>query len=90
MRILELFNLMVKHNSSDLHIKVGQPPVFRVAGQLARMQSAPPFTAKDCEELLTPIMGERDRKTLVDEPTCEPARFAGATQNENPVSRHGR
>ena len=75
MRILELFNLMVKHNSSDLHIKVGEPPVFRVAGQLARMQSAPPFTAKDCEELLTPIMSERDRKMLGEQGYCDFAYF---------------
>jgi twitching motility protein PilT len=75
MRILELFNLMVKHTASDLHIKAGEPPVFRVAGQLARMQSSPPFTSKDCEDLLTPIMGERDRQALAEQGYCDFAYF---------------
>ena len=75
MRILELFNLMVKHNASDLHIKAGEPPVFRVAGQLARMQSAPPFTGEDCESLLTPIMGDRDKQQLAELGYCDFAYF---------------
>ena len=46
MKIADLFQMMAKHNASDLHIKAGEPPVFRVAGQLARMQNVPPLTPK--------------------------------------------
>ena len=45
MEIAKLFSIMIKHDASDLHIKVGQPPVFRVHGQLSRMQNTPALSA---------------------------------------------
>jgi twitching motility protein PilT len=64
MKITELFQMMVKHNASDLHIKVGEPPIFRVAGQLARMQNVPPLGAEDTEALLFPLLSEKQKAKL--------------------------
>ncbi len=71
MKILDLFQMMVKHNASDLHIKAGEPPVFRVAGQLARMQNVPPLSAADTESLLTAIMDERAHGQLAENGYCD-------------------
>ena len=67
MKIADLFQMMAKHNASDLHIKAGEPPVFRVAGQLARMQNVPPLTPKETEDLLLPLMDDRQRAVLADQ-----------------------
>ena len=64
MEILRLFTMMVKHNASDLHVKVGQPPVFRVAGQLSRMQNVPALSPEQCQNLLEPLMNDVQRETL--------------------------
>ncbi len=63
MRIHELFLAMAKHNASDLHLKVGEPPIFRINGELVRMKSAL-MTAEDTEGLLLPLMGERAKSDL--------------------------
>lgn len=64
MEIHKLFEMMVRYNASDLHIKAGQPPVFRVSGQLTRMQNTPPMTGEDTQRLLMPILSEDQRETL--------------------------
>ena len=63
MRIYELFTAMAKHNASDLHLKVGEPPIFRINGELVRMKSNP-LTVEDVEGLVVPIMGERAKSEL--------------------------
>lgn len=50
-----LYN-MRKTNASDLHLKVGLPPVFRVAGELRMPPQIPPLTAEDTERLLKEII----------------------------------
>ena len=62
MKIDELLTAMAKHQASDLHIKSGQPPVFRVGGNLARLKS-PPLADEDCRNLLLPLL---DGRTQVD------------------------
>ncbi len=75
MKILDLFHMMVKHNASDLHIKAGEPPVFRVAGQLARMQNVPPLSADDTQSLLTTIMDDRAQSQLAENGYCDFSHF---------------
>jgi len=64
MEIEKLLKLMVQHNASDLHLKVKEPPVFRVSGQLSRMQKVPPLSQEDCQNLLLPMMSENQRRTF--------------------------
>jgi twitching motility protein PilT len=61
----KLFRMVMKHEGSDLHLKVGLPPMMRLRGEIRQMQM-PPLTQDDMERLLFPIMGERQHKQLED------------------------
>jgi twitching motility protein PilT len=58
MTLNDLLSAMGKHNATDLHIRVGEPPVFRVGGDLVRLKS-PPLTVEQISELLDPLLDER-------------------------------
>src|SRR3954468_16696363 len=53
----DLLQLVVSEGSSDLHIRVGVPPVIRVHGILNRVDG-PPLSAEDTEELMRSITSE--------------------------------
>src|SRR5271165_5316749 len=53
----DLLQLMVQEGSSDLHIRVGVPPVIRVHGVLHRVDG-PPLKPEDTEELTRSIASE--------------------------------
>lgn len=63
MDIIELFQAMAKHSASDLHLKVGQPPVFRINGELVRLKREP-FTAQELSELLLPLLNAKQKNDL--------------------------
>ena len=48
---------MKQHSASDLHIKVGVPPTYRING-LLRAIGAGPLTAEEADHLLDPIVPE--------------------------------
>jgi len=70
MKIHELFAGMAKHNASDLHLKVGEPPIFRISGELVRMKSAV-LTEADTDALLMPLANERSRADLLHRGYCD-------------------
>ncbi len=53
----DLLQLMVSEGSSDLHIRVGVPPVIRIHGTLHRIEG-PPLRPEDSEELMHSITSE--------------------------------
>jgi twitching motility protein PilT len=53
----DLLQLMVSEGSSDLHVRVGAPPVIRIHGTLHRIEG-PPLQPQDCEELMHSITSE--------------------------------
>src|SRR5580658_4562284 len=53
----DLLQLVVQEGSSDLHIRVGVPPVIRVHGILHRVDG-PPMKPEDTEELMRSITSE--------------------------------
>jgi twitching motility protein PilT len=61
LEIDRLFEAMVKLNGSDLHLKVGQPPIMRVKGALQPLKY-PRIDAEHMKRLCAPIMNERYRK----------------------------
>jgi len=63
MTINELFQAMAKFNASDLHLKVGEPPIFRISGELVRMKR-PPLTNEEIDGLLLPMFSERSKGEL--------------------------
>ncbi len=58
--IIPLLEAMGKLNASDLHLKTGIPPTFRIAGAL-RKTDIPPLKPRggDIERLMKPIIPER-------------------------------
>src|SRR5262249_18926085 len=51
---------------SDLHLKVGQPPMMRIRGDIRRVDMRP-LTQEDMERLLLPGLNARQRKILDEE-----------------------
>ena len=58
-----LFHAMCALGASDLHLSVGSPAVIRKDGRMQPLDpAAAPLSPEDVEELLTPIMPERNRQ----------------------------
>jgi twitching motility protein PilT len=49
---------LVSKEGSDLHLKVGSSPLFRVHGELAADESIPALTAQDTEEALRTLLSD--------------------------------
>jgi twitching motility protein PilT len=62
----KLFRMVMKHQASDLHLKVGLPPMMRLRGDIRRMDMRP-LTQSDMERLLLPHLTERQRRILEEE-----------------------
>src|SRR5262245_46250870 len=62
----KLFRMAMKHEASDWHLKVGQPRMMRLRGDIRRMEMRP-LTQEDMERLLLPCLKEKQRKILDDE-----------------------
>ncbi len=59
----QLLRLTVEKKGSDLHIVVGMPPCIRIDGDIVK-QDYPPMKPADVENMLTPIMSEKDKRDL--------------------------
>ena len=47
----KLFRMVMKHEASDLHLKVNQPPMMRLRGDIRRVDMRP-LTQEDMERYL--------------------------------------
>ena len=56
----DLLRALVQSKSSDLHLRVAEPPLFRTHGEMTR-QSGGPLTINQLELMLLAIMPERNR-----------------------------
>src|SRR5437867_2094515 len=56
----KLLRALVESSSSDLHLRVGEPPMFRTHGEIKR-QSGSGLSVNDLELLVLSIMPERNR-----------------------------
>jgi twitching motility protein PilT len=56
----------MKYEASDLHLKVGQPPMMRLRGDIRRADMRP-LTQEDMERLLLPHLTPRQRRILEEE-----------------------
>jgi twitching motility protein PilT len=59
-RLGKLLRALVQSSSSDLHLRVGEPPMFRTHGEIAR-QGGPALSVQELELLVLSIMPERNR-----------------------------
>ena len=62
----QIFRALVKLEGSDLHLKVGRPPIVRVDGTL-RDLTRPPIDREEMVRLLFPMMDKRQRKIFEEE-----------------------
>jgi twitching motility protein PilT len=62
----KLFRMVMKLQASDLHLKVGQPPMVRLRGDIRRTE-AKPVTQEDMERWFLPLLNPRQKKILDDE-----------------------
>src|SRR5260370_41286978 len=61
--INKLFRMVMKHEGSDLHMKVGLAPMMRLRGIIRQMEMRP-LTEQEMEPLVYPIVSEHHRKIL--------------------------
>src|SRR5215831_14780863 len=61
----KLFRMVMKHEGSDLHLKVGLPPMMRLKGVIRQMEMKP-LTQEDMERLMFPTLNERGKQILED------------------------
>ncbi|KAA5545508.1 PilT/PilU family type 4a pilus ATPase [Roseiconus nitratireducens] len=55
----KIFRALVKLEGSDLHLKVGQPPMVRIGGELKPLNRGP-IDSEEMVDLLLPMMDERN------------------------------
>jgi twitching motility protein PilT len=67
----ELLRLAVDSGGSDVHLKVGSPPVVRVDGQLRRIDSIPALTPADTEAFAESIFTEKAAADFADKGSAD-------------------
>jgi twitching motility protein PilT len=63
MTIDDLIKILLEKKGTDLHLKVGRPPVIRVEGNPIPLE-APPLSQKAIEALIMPILTENQKEIL--------------------------
>ena len=56
LHIDDLLHMLVKQEASDLHLRVGEPPVMRIHGELRRLEGFELLQDRDMHDLLYPMM----------------------------------
>jgi twitching motility protein PilT len=65
-RVQEMLRKLVSSGSSDLHLRVGEPPVIRLSGEMKRLEGYEPLTVDEMNALLFSIMPERNKKEFTE------------------------
>jgi len=61
-----LLRQLVEKGASDLHLRVGEPPILRNSGEMVRMSDRGAIENDELEMMLQSIMPERNRKEYAD------------------------
>jgi twitching motility protein PilT len=61
-----LLRKLVERSASDLHLRVGEPPILRTHGEMVRLEGAAPLTNDHLERMLHSIMPERNKKEFAE------------------------
>jgi twitching motility protein PilT len=72
----KLFRMVMKHQGSDLHIKVGLPPLMRLRGAMRQMDMKP-LSQEDVVRLMSPILSDRLRQIFEHEGGVDYAHVVG-------------
>lgn len=66
MNLNDILGMALKSNTSDIHIKAGLPPVFRIDGTLRPVPKAPRLTAEAVRSMCEGIMSDRQKTKFED------------------------
>ncbi len=61
--INKLFRMVMKHEGSDLHMKVGLPPMMRLRNAIRQMEMKA-ISSDEMERLIYPILSDRSKRLL--------------------------
>jgi twitching motility protein PilT len=62
----ELLRTLVREGGSDLHLRVGEPPILRKHGEMVRIEGQEKLTNEQMEALLFSITPERNKKEYLE------------------------
>lgn len=62
MQINDLLNYVNKVEASDLHVKVGRPPMIRIRGEIHEIPNLPPMTPDATKSMALELLDERQKK----------------------------
>ena len=62
MELNDILGMAIKANASDVHLKVGLPPVYRIDGVLRPLPKAPPLTPENIRKIAYAMLDERQRE----------------------------
>ena len=65
-RIEDLLRALVTRKASDLHLRVGSPPMLRANGEIAPIQDTAPLTQDDIEHMLAAVMLKQNREEFAE------------------------
>ncbi len=66
MTIKKLFQTAFAKKASDIHLKVGLPPVLRVHGDLKYILGEDEITKDHIEEMIFPVLTSEQKKTFLE------------------------
>jgi len=85
--ILDMLEYFVKRGAmrvSDLHIKVGTPPAYRIDGDLVNLKG-PPVTSQMAKQLLYPLLSNENMRKLRSERSVDSSYRLGQLQFRNNI-----
>ena len=63
----DLMRIAIERDASDLHLKVGSPPSYRINGEIYPLEDAPALKPADTERLINSIMNDLHRKKFIED-----------------------
>ncbi len=57
-----LLRMQVSRGAADLHLRVGEPPIFRMGGDLLRFEDEPPLSNESITAMMRSIMPEKNKR----------------------------
>lgn len=65
MELMEILAVAIKGGASDVHLKVGLPPLFRLDGVLIPLKDAPRLSPEDAIRIAQTLMNEEQREQFL-------------------------
>jgi twitching motility protein PilT len=69
MELNEILSIGLKSGASDIHLKAGLPPIYRIDGTLRPLPKAPRISPEQTEQITSEIMNDMQRERF--ETSCE-------------------